>query len=134
MPQQGELRPVKSQACHFDGSSARLSAGLQRSAGASSGPPGEPAALQNLWEQTKASGDQRSGAIALGLANLVGVGVLGGFLRRPDILYSLANSSLGFVVGLMPLLQVRRAELRQNLSQSLRRHRPLDCLITAPRR
>ena len=80
---------------------------MQRSAGASLRPPGEPAALQNLWEQTKATGDQRSGAIALGLANLVGVGVLGGFLRRPDILYSLANSSLGFVVGLMPLLQVR---------------------------
>ena len=67
----------------------------------------EPAALQNLWEFSKASGGQRFGAIALGAANLVGVAVLGGFLQRPDVFTSLAQSSLGLMINLFPFLQVR---------------------------
>ena len=68
--------------------------------------PAEPAALQNLWEQTKAVGGQKTAAIALGVANLLGIGILGGFLQQPDVLYSLARSSFGFMIGLMPFLQV----------------------------
>lgn len=82
---------------------------LQRSAGEGSQAPMEPAALQNLWEFSKASGEQRFGAIALGLANLVGVAVLGNFLQRPDVFMSLAQSSLGFMINLFPFLQAYAA-------------------------
>ncbi len=53
-----------------------MCAGLQRSGGARLTSPEEPAALQYLWEQTKATGGQKTGAIALGAANLAGLAIL----------------------------------------------------------
>jgi hypothetical protein len=43
-----------------------------------------------------------------GIANLVGVTWLGSLLRDASIKAALASSSLGFVAGAMPFLQVRR--------------------------
>ena len=46
-----------------------------------------------------------------GIANLVGVTWLGSLLRDASIKAALASSSLGFVAGAMPFLQVRRRML-----------------------
>lgn len=64
----------------------------------------EPAALQNLWEQTRATGGQQKGAIALGAANLLGIGILAGWQGG---LAALANSNLAFMLNLLPFLGVR---------------------------
>ena len=69
--------------------------------------PSERVALEQQWKLTEATDGQQAKAVALGLANLVGVIVLGNFLSDPQVLYSLANSSLSFMIGLFPLLQVR---------------------------
>lgn len=79
-------------------------AGLQRSGGARVSSPDEPAALQNLWEQTRATGGQRTGAIALGAANLLGIGILANWQSG---LAALANTNLGFMLNLLPYLSVR---------------------------
>ena len=80
------------------------SVGLQRSGGGRLSSPGEPAALQNLWEQTRATGGQRTGAIALGAANLLGIGILANWQSG---LAALANTNLGFMLNLLPYLAVR---------------------------
>lgn len=81
-----------------------LRTGLQRSGGASLSSPEEPAALQNLWEQTKATGGQKTGAIALGAANIVGLSILATW---PGGLSALAGSNLAFMINLVPFLGVR---------------------------
>jgi len=70
--------------------------------------PSERFALEEEWKLTEATGGQKTGAIALGLANLVGVVVLGGLLADPQTRYSLAQSSLSFVLSSFPALQVSR--------------------------
>ncbi|DBA95928.1 TPA: hypothetical protein ACH3X1_001454 [Trebouxia sp. C0004] len=71
--------------------------------------PSERFALEEEWKLTEATGGQKTGAIALGLANLVGVVVLGGLLADPQTRYSLAQSSLSFVLSSFPALQVYAA-------------------------
>lgn len=71
--------------------------------------PSERVALEQQWKLTEATDGQQAKAVALGLANLVGVIVLGNFLSDPQVLYSLANSSLSFMIGLFPLLQAYAA-------------------------
>ena len=68
--------------------------------------PSERFALEEEWKLTEATGGQKTGAIALGLANLVGVVILGGLLADPQTRYSLAQSSLSFVLSSFPALQV----------------------------
>lgn len=64
-------------------------------------------ALQNLWEQTRADRGQKLLASGLGALNVAGVAVLSSLLRSPSVMYQLGASSLGFVLSLMPILQVR---------------------------
>lgn len=71
--------------------------------------PSERFALEEEWKLTEATGGQKTGAIALGLANLVGVVILGGLLADPQTRYSLAQSSLSFVLSSFPALQVYAA-------------------------
>lgn len=68
--------------------------------------PSERVALEREWKLTEATGGQKTGAIALGLANLVGVVILGGLLADPQTRYSLAQSSLSVVLSSFPALQV----------------------------
>lgn len=68
--------------------------------------PSERVALEREWQLTEATGGQKTGAIALGLANLVGVVILGGLLADPQTRYSLAQSSLSVVLSSFPALQV----------------------------
>ena len=68
--------------------------------------PSERVALEQEWKLTEATGGQKTGAIALGLANLVGVVILGGLLADPQTRYSLAQSSLSVVLSSFPALQV----------------------------
>ena len=63
-------------------------------------------ALESEWTFTKASEGQKLGTIALGLVNLVGVLYLSSLLAQPAVAQSLAQSSLGFMNGLLPFLQV----------------------------
>ena len=66
-----------------------------------------PAAAQKApWVFSNATRAQLFGAVALGVANLVGVVVLSFYAANPSIRYQLMNSSLGFVPGLLPALQV----------------------------
>lgn len=76
---------------------------LQRSGGTRLSSPEEPVALQNLWEQTKATGGQKAGAIALGAVNVLGLTILAAL---PGGLSSLAGTSLSFMIALVPLLAV----------------------------
>jgi hypothetical protein len=73
---------------------------------ASSAPPAEAAALERSWDFTKASTGQKVGAIALGAVNLVGVAFLASLLANPTYQYRLAATSLAFVPGIFPWLQV----------------------------
>jgi hypothetical protein len=73
---------------------------------ASSGPPAEAAALERSWDFTKASTGQKVGAIALGAVNLVGVAFLASLLANPAYQYRLAATSLAFIPGIFPWLQV----------------------------
>lgn len=68
--------------------------------------PSPAAAQQAPWQFSTASQGQLLGAAALGVANLVGVLVLGGYAANPSIRYQLMNSSLSFLPGLLPALQV----------------------------
>lgn len=68
--------------------------------------PPPPAALEQPWALTEASTGQQLGVVALGLANLVGVLILGNMLASPANAYSLAVNGLSWVLGAMPLLQV----------------------------
>ena len=68
--------------------------------------PDKEAALERRWAFSAASEGQRLGAIALGAANLVGVLFLGNLLGDPAVTRALAQSSLGFMTGLFPFLQV----------------------------
>ena len=78
-------------------------AGLQKSGGGKTAGPVEPAALQNLWEQTKATGGQKTAAIALGAFNVLGIGILGSWQGG---LAALAQTNLAFVVAAFPYLTV----------------------------
>ena len=69
-------------------------------------PPAKDAALERRWGFSSASEGQRLGAIALGAANCVGVLYLGSLLGSPGVSQMLAQSSLGFMNGLFPFLQV----------------------------
>lgn len=71
--------------------------------------PSERVALEQEWKLTEASGGQKAGAIALGLANLVGVVILGALLADPQTRYSLAQSSLSVVLSSFPALQAYAA-------------------------
>lgn len=66
----------------------------------------DPIKLEEKWRFTDASAGQLAGVAALAVANLVGVVVLGNLLQDPQLQYALAKSSLGFVGGLLPWLQV----------------------------
>ena len=68
-------------------------------------PPDREAALERQWAFSSASEGQRLGTIALGVANLVGVLFLGNLLADPAVGRALAQSSLGFMAGLLPFLQ-----------------------------
>ena len=69
--------------------------------------PAEQHALESEWTFTKASEGQKLGTIALGAVNLVGVLYLSSLMAQPYVAQSLAQSSLGFMTGLLPFLQVR---------------------------
>ncbi|EIE26497.1 hypothetical protein COCSUDRAFT_46111 [Coccomyxa subellipsoidea C-169] len=73
------------------------------------GPPAKDAALERRWNFTNASEGQRLGAIALGVANCVGVLYLGSLLAQPGVSQMLAQSSLGFMNNLFPFLQAYAA-------------------------
>lgn len=73
--------------------------------------PSERVALEREWQLTEATGGQKTGAVALGLANLVGVVILGGLLADPQTRYSLAQSSLSVVLSSFPALQVWTTQL-----------------------
>lgn len=68
--------------------------------------PSERFALEKEWKLTEATGGQKTGAVALGVANLVGVVILGGLLADAQTRYALARSSLSFVLSSFPALQV----------------------------
>ena len=68
--------------------------------------PSPSAAQQALWKFSDATQGQLFGAVALGVANLVGVLVLSGYAANPSIRYQLMNSSLSFIPGILPALQV----------------------------
>ncbi len=68
--------------------------------------PKEQYALESEWTFTKASEGQKLGTVALGLVNLVGVLYLSNLMAQPYVAQSLAQSSLGFMTGLLPFLQV----------------------------
>lgn len=63
-------------------------------------------ALESEWTFTKASEGQKLGTVALGAVNLVGVLYLSSLMAQPYVAQSLAQSSLGFMAGLLPFLQV----------------------------
>lgn len=65
--------------------------------------------LKEDWKQTAADDGQKSGTLALGVANVVGVAWLSNLLTDVTIKSALANSSLGFVATLMPGLQLYAA-------------------------
>lgn len=69
--------------------------------------PSERMVLEQPWELTQATPGQRTGIVALGAFNLVGVLVLGGMLGDAALKAQLARSSLGVVVSAFPALQVR---------------------------
>lgn len=70
-------------------------------------PPPGSAALEQPWQLTQASGGQKLGVVALGAANLVGVLLLSSMLATPANAVALLRGGLGWVLGAMPLLQVR---------------------------
>ncbi|CAL8466800.1 g6336 [Coccomyxa elongata] len=72
-------------------------------------PPAKDAALERRWGFSSASEGQRLGAVALGVANCVGVLYLGSLLGSPGVSQMLAQSSLGFMNGLFPFLQAYAA-------------------------
>lgn len=72
-------------------------------------PEVEPAAYESEFELTAASPGQAAAAVALGVANVVGVAVLGGMLQDPTNRQLLVLQGLGFVMGLMPALQAYAA-------------------------
>jgi len=61
--------------------------------------------LERPWEFSVASPGQQAAALALGVANLAGVVVLGGMLQDPVARLALAREGLGFVLSVMPWLQ-----------------------------
>ena len=65
------------------------------------------AVLEKEWAFTIATKSQQFGTWLLGGLNAVGVVVLSNFLRDPRAQMYLSQSSLGFMYGLMPYLQVR---------------------------
>ncbi|CAK0755565.1 hypothetical protein CVIRNUC_002384 [Coccomyxa viridis] len=85
--------------------------GLQRTARQQRYAPGpaEQHALESEWTFTKASEGQKLGTIALGAVNLVGVLYLSSLMAQPYVAQSLAQSSLGFMTGLLPFLQAYAA-------------------------
>ncbi len=82
------------------------------------GPPAKDAALERRWNFTNASEGQRLGAIALGVANCVGVLYLGSLLAQPGVSQMLAQSSLGFMNNLFPFLQVSSVLVECNYAPS----------------
>ena len=70
-------------------------------------PPEHGAALERLWQFSRAQDGQRLGAAVLGGANLAGVAYLGSLLGQPGAAYTLARNGLGFMMGLFPALQAR---------------------------
>ncbi|KAK9822249.1 hypothetical protein WJX81_006259 [Elliptochloris bilobata] len=85
---------------------------LQRTARAQRSPPQPPehgAALERLWQFSRAGEGQRAGAALLGGANLAGVAYLGSLLGSPGAAYALARNGLGFMLGLFPALQAYAA-------------------------
>lgn len=68
--------------------------------------PKQQYALEEEWSFTKASEGQKLGTVALGVVNLVGVLYLSSLLAQPYVAQSLAQSNLGFMIGLLPFLQV----------------------------
>ena len=61
--------------------------------------------LEKTIRFTAATKLQVMATVALGVANVVGVCLLGSLLVEPRARYVLATQGLGFVVGLMPWLQ-----------------------------
>lgn len=62
--------------------------------------------LESRWRMTAAQGAQLFGAVALGVANLVGVLWLSTALATPANAYVLLQNGLGWVPGAMPALQL----------------------------
>lgn len=69
----------------------------------------ESAAYESEYELTAASNGQAIAAVALGVANVVGVSFLGTLLADPMNRQLLAVQGFGFVMGLMPVLQTYAA-------------------------
>lgn len=61
--------------------------------------------LERQWDFSAASPGQQAAALALGVANLAGVVILGGMLQDPVARLALVREGLGFVLGAMPWLQ-----------------------------
>lgn len=66
----------------------------------------QSAAFEERWELTAASAGQKLGAIALGVANFLGVGALSVLLQNPMNVMALARNGMLWVTGAMPYLQV----------------------------
>lgn len=62
--------------------------------------------LESRWEMTKAKGGQLFAAVALGIANFVGVLWLSNALATPANAYVLLQNGLGWLPGAMPALQL----------------------------
>lgn len=69
----------------------------------------QSAAYESEYELTAASNGQAIAAVALGVANVVGVSFLGTLLADPMNRQLLAVQGFGFVMGLMPVLQTYAA-------------------------
>lgn len=61
--------------------------------------------LERQWEFSVASPGQQAAALALGVANLAGVVILGGLLQDPVARLALVREGFGFVLSAMPWLQ-----------------------------
>lgn len=61
--------------------------------------------VERQWDFSVASPGQQAAALALGVANLVGVVILGGLLQDPVARLALVREGLGVVLSAMPWLQ-----------------------------
>jgi len=61
--------------------------------------------LERQWDFSAASPGQQAATLALGVANMAGVVILGGMLQDPVARLALAREGLGFVLSALPWLQ-----------------------------
>jgi hypothetical protein len=63
--------------------------------------------IENNWEFSAASAGQQAGAILLGALNVIGVLTLTTMLGDPYSKLALVREGFGFLLNLLPALQVR---------------------------